>query len=60
LNILAIYAPEDCKPMEEENYTTLDEEINNMPPNQTALILGDLNARIVNDIIPGIKDLMRI
>lgn len=57
LYIFSIYAPEDCKPEREKEsfYDTLHEYLNLVPPDKPVLILGDFNARIGNNIVPGIK-----
>lgn len=57
LNVISIYAPEDNKPQQEREgfYDQLQDTIESITPNETTIILGDFNARIGNDIIPGIK-----
>ena len=55
--IFSVYAPEDCKPKVEKDtfYDLLQQSLGKNPPNERVLILGDLNARIGNDVINGVK-----
>ncbi|XP_030754777.1 craniofacial development protein 2-like [Sitophilus oryzae] len=58
LNIVSVYSPEDNKPKQERKsfYNQLQNTIQSLPSDQQKiLILGDFNARIGNQIIPGIK-----
>lgn len=58
LHVLSVYAPEDCKPKidKDEFYDTLQSSLDKIPRNQPVLVLGDLNARIGNNVIHGIKN----
>lgn len=57
LNIVSVYSPEDNKPKQEREsfYDQLQNTIESLPNDQQSIILGDFNARIGNQIIPGIK-----
>ena len=57
LNVFSISAPKECKPKPERKglYELSQREVNNIPSKQQILILGDLNARVRNDEIHGIK-----
>ena len=57
LYIFSVYAPEDCKSKleKEQFYDSLQENLSKIPPNNPILILGDLNARVGNDVVHGIK-----
>lgn len=57
LNILSIYAPEDNRPKAERElfYDELQDTIYKLPPRQPMIILGDFNARVGNEVIPGVK-----
>ena len=57
LYVFCVYAPKDCKPkMEKDNfYETLQEYLDRIPASNSVLILGDLNARIGNDTVNGVK-----
>ena len=56
LNIVTIYAPEDNKAKEERDsfYEKLQNIIESIPQNDSIIILGDFNARIGNEVIPGV------
>lgn len=57
LNIISVYAPEDNKPKQEREsfYDQLQDTIQSLPQNQPLIVLGDFNARVGNNEIPGIK-----
>ncbi|XP_057671201.1 craniofacial development protein 2-like [Diorhabda carinulata] len=57
LNIISIYAPEDNKPKQEREsfYEQLQNITESLPQNESIIILGDFNARIGNEVIPGVK-----
>ena len=57
LYIFSVYAPEDCKPKTEQDlfYETLQDHLDRIPASKSVLILGDLNARIGNDMVYGMK-----
>ena len=57
LHIFSVYAPDISKPKEtrEVFYDQLHNEIQTIPIDQNIIIMGDLNARVGNDIISGIK-----
>ncbi|XP_045477011.1 craniofacial development protein 2-like [Harmonia axyridis] len=62
MNIISVYAPEDNKPKKERElfYDQLQETVERQPANEAMIVLGDFNARIGSEIIPGINsDLMR-
>jgi hypothetical protein len=57
LNIITTYAPDMTKPKEqrEEFYNCLQQVLDDIPSEEQIIILGDLNARIGNQPISGIK-----
>lgn len=57
LNIVSVYAPENCRSqtIREDFYDKLQEELDKINNNEAIIILGDLNARVGNRVIPGIK-----
>lgn len=57
MHIIGVYAPEDCKTNEEKEqfYKELQKTINSFQNKDPVIILGDFNARIGNNIIPGTK-----
>jgi len=57
LYIFSVYDPEDCKPRIEKDlfYETLQDHLDRIPVSNSVLILGDLNARIGNNIVYGVK-----
>ncbi|XP_043499919.1 uncharacterized protein LOC122522697 [Polistes fuscatus] len=56
LNILSIYAPDEnkAKQKREDFYKELERIIESLPPKERVVILGDFNARIGHQPIPGI------
>lgn len=56
---ISVYAPDITKPQEEKDqfYDELQEILNNIPPKDEVIILGDLNARVGNNVIPRVKSL---
>lgn len=57
MNLISVYAPEDNKPRHERErfYEELQDTIESLAPDDMLLVLGDFNARIGTDIIPGVK-----
>ncbi|XP_043496495.1 craniofacial development protein 2-like [Polistes fuscatus] len=57
LNILSIYAPDEnkAKQKREDFYKELERIIESLPPRERVVILGDFNARIGHQPIPGIR-----
>lgn len=57
LHVISVYAPDMNKPREERElfYEHLQQALDTIPRGDKLLILGDFNARIGNDFIPGIK-----
>ena len=55
--MFSIYAPEERKqkPEREEFNELFQREVDNNPSKQQILVLGDLNVRFGNYVIPGIK-----
>lgn len=56
-HLISTYAPDISKPTAEteNSYQQLQNVMDNINTKGEIIILGDLNARIGNDVIPGIK-----
>lgn len=56
-NVISVYAPDSGKPVSEyeEFLNTLQRVIDNLSTNNSIIILGDLNARIGDEVIPHVK-----
>lgn len=57
-HIVSVYASDITKPQKEKEdfYRMLQATMDNIPRQDEAVVLGDLNARIGNEIIAGIKN----
>ena len=57
-HVISVYAPDTSKPREEINifYEDLQAVLDSIGPQDEIIILGDLNARIGNEYIPGVKN----
>lgn len=57
LLVVRVYSPEDCKPNAEKEafFEELQDTLVKIPENDSLVLMGDFNARIGNDIIPGIE-----
>jgi len=55
---MSAYAPDINKPKEKRDnfYLSLQNLVNGMPKQEEIILLGDFNARIGNDVIPGVKN----
>ncbi|KAL3271422.1 hypothetical protein HHI36_021901, partial [Cryptolaemus montrouzieri] len=57
ITLLSIYSPEHNVTREEREqfYNQLQQTLEALPRGQPKIILGDFNARVGDDVIPGIK-----
>jgi exonuclease III len=57
IELISVYAPDISKPRSqyEDFYTKLQDILDTIPQDHHIIIMGDLNARIENDPIPGVK-----
>lgn len=57
LHMISVYAPDMGRPEQETDsfYDNLQEVIDELPRDEKVIVLGDLNARIGNEIVDGIK-----
>ncbi|XP_050456668.1 craniofacial development protein 2-like [Cataglyphis hispanica] len=57
IHLISVYAPDSNKSEKEidDFYETLQEEIDKIPEEHKILIMGDLNARIGNAVVDGVK-----
>lgn len=57
LYIFSVYGPVDCKlkNVKKQFYDILQQELSSVNDKNPIIILGDINARIGNDVIPGVK-----
>lgn len=57
-HLVSVYAPDTSKPQEakDEFYYILQHTIDQIPNSDEIIILGDLNARVGDNVIPGIKE----
>ncbi|KAI4488638.1 hypothetical protein M0802_011454 [Mischocyttarus mexicanus] len=58
LHIIAFYAPDASKPLEDYKSfcQQLQDEIDSIPIKEKIIIMGDMNARVGNDDIEGVKE----
>lgn len=57
-NFISVYAPDSSRKKEETDafYENIEAELRKIPPTERIIILGDLNARVGNSVIPGIMN----
>lgn len=57
IHIISVYAPDVKKPeeMSMDFYESLQSAIDKIPRHEKIILLGDLNARIGNEVVDGIK-----
>lgn len=57
MHIIPVYAPDTNKPEQDaiDFYESLQQELDQTPQNEKIVILGDMNARIGNLIVHGVK-----
>lgn len=58
INIMSVYAPDSSRKKEETDafYEKVEAELGRIPSTEKVIILGDLNARVGNKVLPGIMN----
>ncbi|XP_045461580.1 craniofacial development protein 2-like [Harmonia axyridis] len=57
-HIISVYAPDSSRKKEETDafYERVEAEVRRIPSTEKVIILGDLNARVGNNVLPGIMN----